>query len=286
MKPTRTMLGAGVLYAFAAGYDLRDTDPPQIRFDVGQNIFETAKKSGAPRYSTGNVAGLVTYELVDLPPDITAHYQRPGYEIRALPLFAFTLYADEAHNNGLAVQTATLQFSTDSTRTHKSAQLFVEALISQFSNGKWRRHISSYCPAVTGRSAFLNEAGEPEQIENCPLDPHHSLTAEDWARLMRTTQNYAWLGDGVLAILAIRYSDDIRGITYSIDLDFHDWPLKQRRDAANLARDLAEGDAQGWKSTETENKNMLAISARVRILEENAIKRGDSVLPRTRAGGA
>lgn len=248
----RTALLGSVLCAVAATCTLRENEVVEIRFDIGQNIVETAKKSGAPRYSTGTVAGLVSYELVDLPLDISARCLRPGYEISVLPLFAFTLYADEAHGNDLAVQTATLQFSTDSVKSHESAQAFVENVILQFQNGKWRRHISRDCPAVTGRSAFLNESGEPEQIENCALDPNYRLSAGDWAKLMRTTQNYEWLGDGVLATLAIRYSDDSRGITYSVDLDFHDWALKQRRDEANLARDLAEGDAQGWNSTANE----------------------------------
>ena len=30
---------------------------------------------------------------------------------------------------------------------------------------------------------------------------------------MRLTQYYQWTGDGVLATLTIRYSDDVRGIT-------------------------------------------------------------------------
>jgi hypothetical protein len=253
---------------------------PEIKFDLGKNIHETAKKSGAPRFSTRNVAGLISYDLIDLPPDIPAHYVRPGFEITASPLFAFTLYADEEHNNGLAVQAARLQFSSETAKSHESAQAFVENIIAQFERGKWKRHIHELCPAVTGRSTFLNEAGEPKQINGCPLDPKHRLSKEDWIQLMRLTQYYEWIGDGVLAKLTVRFSDDVRGITYAMDLDFDDLAIKKRVDQANLNRRLAEGDKNGWNSTENEKKDIAAFKARIKILEENARKRGDMVIPR------
>lgn len=232
---------------------------PEIKFDIGQNIISTARMSGAPRYTTGNVAGLISYELIDLPPHIPARYTRPGYEVVVSPLFALTLYADEEHNNDLAVQTASLTLSKDAARSHLAGQAVVEALVSQFQKGGWKRHIDDLCPAVTGRSSYLNEAGEPEQVENCPLDPAYRLSKDDWVRMMRTNQNYEWTGGGVLATLGIRYSDDVRGITYSIHLEFNDLALKRRREQEKLSRDLAEGDAQGWNSTATEKNNRFSI---------------------------
>lgn len=277
---TRTILGTGVFCTLATAYALRDTAPPQIRFDIGQNIYETAKKSGAPRYGTGNVAGLVSYELVDLPLDIPALYNRPGYEIKAMPLFAFTMYADEDFRDGLAVHTATLQFSRHAAKSHASAQTFVGDLISQFQKGKWRRYIREGCPAITGRSTFLNEHGQPGYAGYCSLDPTYKLSSEDWLRIMPMSQIYQWIGEGVLATLTVRYSDDVRGITYSIDLDFDDLEVKKRYEEMNLNRELAEGDAQGWNSTARHKSDKLAHQAKVRMLEENARRRGDMVVER------
>jgi hypothetical protein len=253
---------------------------PEIKFVLGNNIHDTAKKSGAPKFSTRNVAGLISYKLIDLPADIAVHYIRAGYEIEAQPLFAFTLYADEEHKNDLAVQTAVLQLDTDAIQSHESAKIFVEDLISRFQKGKWKRHISDLCPAVAGRSSFLNEAGEPERIWFCPLDPTYRLSAEDWIRMMRMTQIYQWIGDGVLATLTVGYSDDIRGITYSVGLEFDDFSMKKRREEANLTREMAEGDEKGWNSTARQKSDILARKALVKVLEQNAHKRGDVVLTR------
>lgn len=253
---------------------------PEIKFNLGQNIFETAKGSGAPKYATGNVAGLVSYELIDLPPDIPARYVRAGFEITALPLFSLAMYADEESDDGLAVQSVMLQFSKGAAPSHSSANDFVKNLISQFQNGKWKRHIPDYCPSVTGRSTFLNEAGEPGRTGTCPLDPAYRLSNDDWLRMMRLTQYYQWCGEGILATLTVRYSDDVRGITYSFDLDFENMAIKAERERANLARKLANGDAQGWNSTAKYKAGQLERTALITVLEENAQRRGDAIVPR------
>lgn len=253
---------------------------PKIKFDLGQNIAATAKQSGAPRFSVGNVAGLVSYELIDIPSNIPAYYARPGFEISASPLFAFTLYADEELQNGLAVEGASLQFNTKSLISHESAKKLVGDLISQFQKGKWTRHIDEICPAVTGRSSYLNEAGEPEQIGACALDPQHQLSHEDWLTMMKMTQNYNWMGDGILATLTVGFTDDVRGITYRIHLDFNDFAIKKRRADVDLARSLAEGDAQGRNMTAKFNAKRQARMSRIRVLEDNARQRGDKVVPR------
>ena len=97
---------------------------------------------------------------------------------------------------------------------------------------------------------------------------------------MANTQTYQWVGDGVLATLTIRRSDDIRGITYSMDLEFEDFGVEARRLEESTARDLAEGDAKGWGSTAQHQKDIAAERARVILLEQNALKRGDRVIPR------
>lgn len=279
-KTLPAFLSLSLLCVAAVAQIFRGDDMPEIRIDIGGNIHETAKRSGAPRFTTRNIAGLVSYSLREVPLDIPALYDREGYEISAQPLYAITLYADEENANGLAVQTVALQFSHHAASSHVSAQAFVRALIAQFQKGKWKRYISEFCPAVTGRSAYLNESGEPAGVGNCPLDPEHNLSTEDWSRLMEMTANYQWIGDGVLATMSVRYSDDARGITYSIDIQFDDLALKRRREQTNLARKLLEGDAHGWNSTAKDREAKLARKTRVKILEENAQRRGDTIVPR------
>jgi hypothetical protein len=277
---TTTIMFTTALCTAAFASDLKGNNMPEIRFDIGRNILEIAKASGAPRYSTRDVAGWISYKIIDLPPDIAGLYLRTGYQITASPLFALTLYADEENHNNLAVEAVALQFSTDAIKSHESAQVFVEHLISQFEKGKWVRYIDEICPSVTGRSSFLNEAGEPEQIGSCPLDPRYRLTTKDWVRMMQSTQNYKWVGEGVLATLTVGYSDNIGGVTYTIDLEFDDFAIKKRRTETKLAQTLAAGDTQGRNSTAKERGKMVALKARITVLEKNAIKRGDKVIGR------
>lgn len=252
----------------------------ELRFDLGENIVETAKDNGTSHFSTRDIAGYISYSLIDLPPDSSALYLRPGYEIKAQPLFGFTLYADREQDKRLLVETAALQFDTDSLKSHQLAKTFVENLIVQFKNGSWARYIDDLCPAVTGRSSYLNEAGQPEQIDACSLDPQYQISNDDWAKLMETTQTYQWLGKGVLATLTVGSRNQTNGLTYSIDLEFNDFEIKKRRSATSLALDLAHGDAQGWNSSENEKKNIASLKSRITLLEENARRRGDTVLPR------
>jgi hypothetical protein len=263
-------------YVYHSGAD----EMLQVKFDIGSNITETAKNSGAPRWSTRNIQGFVSYDLSNIPTDIPLFYQRPGYEVSAMPAYSFTMYADKEHNNNLAVEAATLLFDTNAYKSHASAKIFVEGLISQFQKGKWTRRIDDWCPAVTGRSSFLDEAGELDTSLACPLDPAYQLSLQDWIRMMYMGKNYEWLGDGVLARLEVRYSDDIRGITYSVSLAFDDFAAKTRQDEINHLRDLAEGDANGWKSTENYKKAIAENRLKMRILEEHARKRGDKVIQR------
>lgn len=253
---------------------------PEIRFNMGLNIHEVAKNSGAPKYSTRNISGLISYAIVNLSPEVSVNYVRPGYEFTAAPLFAFTLYTDKDLDSNLGVQAAALQYNTDTISSHESAKIFVENLISQFQKGRWRRYFHDLCPAVTGRSAFLNEAGERGRIEFCPLDPSYRLSPEEWVYLMGKTQKYQWLGDGILAALTVRYSDDSRGITYSIQLELDDFAIITQRNKARQTKDLTEGDAAGWNSTENHKKDTLALKLRIKAWEDAARKRGDMVIPR------
>lgn len=53
-----------------------------------------------------------------------------------------------------------------------------------------------------------------------------------------------------------------------------------KSDQENQARDLKEGDAKGWGSTAKYMQGKKETEARNKILEANAIKRGDTVVPR------
>lgn len=252
----------------------------EIGFDIGKNIRETARISTAAGFTVQNVDGLIMYDAEGLSSDILARYKRPGYEISISPIFSFSMYADERTKDGLAVQTAALQASTRAIKSHEVAQEFVKTLVMQFRKGRWTRYLDNLCPAVTGRSSILNEDGEVAQMGACALDPEYNLSLEEWKKLMMSTQNYKWIGDGVLAKLTVGYNDFGRGLNYSIDLDFEDFELKKRRDEIEKTRRMVEGDQKGWKSTEKYLKQIAATKARIAVLENNAVKRGDKLIPR------
>jgi hypothetical protein len=218
------------------------------------------------------------YDANGLSPDVPVRYNRPGYEILFALTFSLTLYADKKINNNLSVHTAALQASTRTIKSHAAAQDFVKNIILQFQKGKWQRYMDALCPAVPGRSSILNEHGQVAQIGACALDPDYQLSEEEWVQLMPSTQSYKWIGDGVLAKLTITYNDFGRGIEYSIDLDFDDLDLKIKRDEESSLQELADGDTKGWKSTEKHLEYVAEMKARIKILEENAVMRGDRVI--------
>ena len=81
-------------------------------------------------------------------------------------------------------------------------------------------------------------------------------------------------------VFIVRYSEDPRGITYSIDLDFEDFSIKQQVDSLSFQRELAEGDSRGWKSTANHNKGIEEAKVKIKILESNALRHGDQRVPR------
>lgn len=260
--------------------DFKANDMLEIKFEMGKNIHETAKRSGAPEYATRNVAGLVSYKLSDLPSNIALVYDVPGYKINSLPIFGFTLYADKDSNNNLAVEAASLQFNADTINSHESANAFVELLTTQFNGGKWKQFVPELCPAVTGRSSFLDEEEQVDQIWNCPLDPKYQIAMDDWVKLMVMTQNFQWIGDGVLATLTVGFSNGSRGITYLIRLEFEDLSTKARRENKSEREELEKGDSEGRNSSAKHIAEVMKAKARIARLEENAIRRGDPLLSR------
>ena len=259
-------------------YHARADNMAEVSVDIGKNIFETAKNSGAPRFGRESHLGLQIYELVDLKPDVVIHYSRPGYQITASPLFSLTMYADSENNNNLAVERIELQYRNEP-KTHDNAKVFVEDILKQFNQGNWKRHISETCPAVSGRSNYLDVSGKIV-YDFCTLDPLYRIPTEDWIELMGMGRSFEWLGDGVLARLDVRFSDDSRGLTYSVEVNFQDYAIENRRSAAAQERHLIEGDRKGWKSTENFKKNAAESKVQIKILEDNAVRRGDRLVSR------
>lgn len=259
-------------------YHARAHNMLEIKVDIGKNIVETTKNSGAPRFGRESHWGLEIYELVNLRPEVTVLYSRPGFEIAATPLFALTLYADSENQNNMAVEKIELQYNYEA-KTHKEAKAFVANILQQFKRGKWKRHIDETCPAVSGRSSYLDEAGNIV-YDSCALDPYHDPTMEDWTQVMSMVRSYEWLGDGIFARLNVGFSEDSRGLTYNIDLEFCDYEIDRRRMDAQQTRELIEGDKKGWKSTEDFNRGMAENKMKVKLLEGNAVRRGDHLVPR------
>lgn len=258
----------------------RDNDMNEIRFALNKNIVETARESGVPEYSTRDIQGFITYSINDIPADTAARYEQPGYEISLAPLFAFTMHADKNNQNNLGVENATLQFSSKPYKTHEDGKRFAEKVIAEMNSKKWRRYIEELCPAVTGRSAFLDTEGNLGQIAGCPLDPGYTLTKDEWIQMMREEQRYQWIGDGVLATFRIAYSEDSRGTTYKFFMEFDDFAIKKRKDEQRIQLSLREGDEKGWGSTERQKKSTDSTREMIKILEANAIRRGDHVISR------
>lgn len=252
----------------------------EIKFNLGQNIVETARQSGIPKFSVDKVNGSIFYSKNQIPVDIPVRYTRAGYEIIISPLFAFTLYADEKLQNNLEVTEATLQISQQAFHSHVAAQAFVQDILRQFKAGKWTRHISEFCPAVSGRSTLLDENGKLNIRGNCSPDPDYQLSDEEWLALMAVGKVYRWTGDGVIAQLSVRYSDDSRGITYSIFLEFENLSLQRQRQAKAVADRIEEGERKGWSTVAEAAADKVKTGAQIKLLEDNALKRGDKIVPR------
>ncbi|RQP23748.1 hypothetical protein DZC73_16625 [Albitalea terrae] len=250
----------------------------EVKFDLGKNIVETARASGVPQFQTRDIAGLVSYGVTAIPPQVALRYIRAGYEIRWQPVFAMTMYSNKERDPGLAVQSVDLQLG-QRFETHEAAQTFVEQTLAQFVQGKWvRYHEPEWTTLLTGRSSMLDEAGRIAD-ELTTVDPAYKISPEDWRSAMRHGIIWRWSGDGVLATLTVNNDGSQTGkADYNIELQFDLLDVKLKRDAANLARDLKEGDAKGWGSTAKHEADKKAAQARNKVLEENAVKRGDSVV--------
>jgi hypothetical protein len=148
MKKTSLCLILLLALGLAAGFHYKENKMLEIKFSLGKNIVETAKASGVPEYGVDNVNGSIQYSVRPLPTDIPVIYSRPGYEIRVNNAFSLALDADRRRTPNDLVYAASVRITSGRINSHGAGQAFVENLISQFSNGKWKRHIPVYCPAV------------------------------------------------------------------------------------------------------------------------------------------
>ncbi len=274
------LLALALLVSIVAYRNLKATDMQQIEIDLGKNIVDTARGSGVPEFSARNIDGLVSYSVHDLPADLPVAFVRPGFEASFTPVFDVTMYADEQHMNNLAVTDISLMFRPDQMKTHAAGQAFVESIIAKFAGRKWRRHIPALCPAVTGKSTFLDSEGAVGVMVACPLDPAYKVAPADWQTLALSALTYQWIGDGILATLEVRATDDTRGITYNVSLEYENYLFKSKRDEKNLADKNAKGDKQGWNSTAKYKAGLDALTAKIKVLEANAVARGDQLVSR------
>ena len=251
----------------------------EIRFDLGKNIVDTARASGVPRFQTSNVNGSIDYSVNQISAELPARFTRPGYEVSVAPVFSFRLSAD--HRNGVSdvVEATTLQINTF--KSHDTAQAFVEQLLGQFAKGKWKRYIWESCPAVTGRSALLDATGKLDVGTVCSLDPSYKLKRDEWLAMMNRGKFYRWIGDGVIATLQVGFGDDPPvGVNYQMFLEFELADVQKKRNAQADADHIKEGEAKGWNTAAKAVAGEKETDAMNKLLEANAIKRGDQVVPR------
>lgn len=278
----RTIIGVVFLFVLgtAGALHFRAKNMLEIKFVVGQNIVETAKQTNIPEFNVSNTNGLLHYQVMDLPSDAVVMYNHSGFEISSGPVFSLNFWADRARSKIDAVHAFQVKLDTDKITTHRDAQDLVKSIITQFRAGEWERRISAYCPAVTGRSAYLNFNGGIEG--GCALDPDFVMSNEDWIALFATRQSFEWLGDGVFSKLSISYNDRTSTPAYEIVLLFEVYETKLAIQRDNEKRRLELGDAKGWNSSATTALELLATTEKNKMLEEAAIKRGDKTLARVK----
>lgn len=283
MPSRRTFLGAGA--ALVGGFALfrcsQGGRMSEIRFDLNQDIVETAKGSGVPEFSVRNINGLVSYSVDGIPVEIPCRFTRKGYEISWQPLFAFTMYADRKWDGRLAVHTVHLQLR-DRSFSDAEAKRFVEQTIAQFQRGQWKRYADpEWDVLLTGRSSILDESGNIRRIL-MTIDPAYRIPDEDWGKVVAASPTWRWVGDGVLATLEVDNSPGVDGKpAYRMDLAFELLDIKLKQDAENLAREKKKGDAKGWGTSARYEADKKIVDERNKRLIANAIERGDSVVPLT-----
>lgn len=277
----KTLVSAAVVILLGFFYlsNFKGQKVEKIIFTLGSNIVETAKATGVPKFSVVNVDDLIQYEVTQLPKELSVVYHKAGYEIALIPVFEFSLYADRRLTKNDIVYRASITVESGALKSHTSARSAIDKLILQFESGKWIRHIPDSCPAVAGRSAMLNIAGELDS-GSCALDPKYPISEADWLALLHRQQKYEWIGDGVHAVLTLMYEQDVRGLTYDITLVFEDYATSTLIANANEKERRERGDKKGWETSKQAEQESTLTAEKVKVLETNALKRGDKLVAR------
>lgn len=279
MKKIVICIGLVLAVGVAAAIHYNEEKMFEIRFSLGKNIVATAKGTGIPTFNIDDVDGSIEYSALQLPLTVPVVYDHPEHEIKVQSVFSLTLNADRRRTADDIVHHASISISGKQIKSHAAGRAFTDEIIAQFSGGKWKRYIPASCPAVTGRSSFLNKSGDIDST-SCAIDPHYKFKSEEWLQLFSRTRNFEWIGEGILAKLSVGYDEDIRGITYNIRITFDDYKTKIDADSENEKRDKTSGDEKGWKSSEKAEASLVKLIARIKVLEDNAVKRGDTLIPR------
>jgi len=69
-------------------------------------------------------------------------------------------------------------------------------------------------------------------------------------------------------------------LRYRISLEFQNITIQNKRYAALEVKELLEGDKKGWNSTAKHIEEMKKNKMDVKLLEENALARGDKLVSR------
>jgi hypothetical protein len=257
-----------------------DTKRPhmkEIKIDLGKDIVETARGSGAPEFQAQKVNNTIIYSLVPVPPQRPVRFTRSGFEITWEPAFGLKLYGSALR--GSIAESASISLNSSIT-SHPEAQAFVEQTIAQFAKGKWKRFRDPVWDVMlTGRSSYLNEVGEIDAQATGAADPAYKLSVAEWPIVANQGVRWYWIGDGVLATLHVHNmvgADE--KFDYRMNLDFELIDTYKATLDRNEKDSLSAGDAKGWNSTaknEASKKTKAALNER---LIANAIKRGDRVV--------
>lgn len=257
-----------------------DNSMHEIKFSLDRNIVEVAKDSGVPRYQTRDIDGYVSYSANDFAPKIYGTLLMPRGSIRVGPIFSIAMYADKHNDPRLLAESIVLHLDADELVSHDTARKFVQGIVSAFGNSGWDRYLDPSCPAVTGRSTFLDLDGDITQINRCSLDPAYTLLVEDWVSLMQYEQSYQWKVADTLASLRIKYTMDQPTPVYTVWVEYETLSIKLRREVERQKKFLADGDKKGWKSSEKYKTGLREQIIEIKNLEANSIKRGDRLINR------
>jgi hypothetical protein len=269
-----TILIAFVFTIFACS---KEKNMKELGFDIGGSVEQTLRSHNVP-YKGQNTDGYVDYGYIGFPDGVvTAVFKRPGMDIRIFPVYAMTFYSDDRLSPPSTIATADISMTRSLLRSHEKAYAATLNLIEQFQRGKWQGFISDSCPRVTGRSTLLGLSGTSEDRRvACPIDPSIKLTLEEFSQFSGEGLVWMWIAEDRIAKLEVDSStrSDSDDPSYSINLSFElkdayefydeQWYIERKEDIGEAAFQEAE------KLGKSELKQ----------LEEAAIKRGDSVLPK------